>query len=239
MPARSLDPAHARAVVTALVDDGLARRGDRRPGRRATPPRTPPPAGAVDLAGRTDLAELAAVLRGAAAVVVGNTGPAHLAAAVGTPVVSLFAPVVPAERWRPWGVPDVLLGDQDAACRGHAPGSAPCPGHPCLSTVSPRRVAEAVRELVGGAPAGTCRSRKGRREDPVWHVHGSWTTSFVAGAHDYVLPLLPDRGRDGLGRARTWHWPETAERCRPTGSRTNRSTWWCCSAPTRQNWSSA
>jgi Glycosyl transferases group 1 len=44
----------------------------------------------------------------------------------------------------------------------------------------------------------------------VWHVHGSWTTSFVAGAHDYVLPLLPDRGSDGLGRARTWHWPETA-----------------------------
>ena len=62
-------------------------------------------AGAVDLAGRTDLADLASVLRGAEAVVVGNTGPAHLAAAVGTPVVSLFAPVVPAERWHPWGVP--------------------------------------------------------------------------------------------------------------------------------------
>ena len=59
----------------------------------------------VDLGGRTDLAELAAVLRLADCLVVGNTGPAHLAAAVGTPVVSLFAPSSPPTRWRPWGVP--------------------------------------------------------------------------------------------------------------------------------------
>ncbi|MFL6056831.1 MAG: glycosyltransferase family 9 protein, partial [Actinoallomurus sp.] len=63
----------------------------------------------VDLGGRTSMAELAAILAGADAVVVGNTGPAHLAAAVGTPIVSLFAPTVPAVRWRPWGVPHVLL----------------------------------------------------------------------------------------------------------------------------------
>ena len=62
------------------------------------------------------MAELAGVLSGASAVVVGNTGPAHLAAAVGTPVVSIFAPVVPLERWRPWGVPSVVLGDQLAEC---------------------------------------------------------------------------------------------------------------------------
>jgi Glycosyl transferases group 1 len=41
----------------------------------------------------------------------------------------------------------------------------------------------------------------------LWHVHGSWTTSFVQGHHDYVVPLLPDRGPDGRGRARTWDWP--------------------------------
>jgi len=41
----------------------------------------------------------------------------------------------------------------------------------------------------------------------LWHVHGSWTTSFVQGGHDYVLPLTPDRDADGLGRARTWDWP--------------------------------
>ena len=52
--------------------------------------------GAVDLGGRTSLRMLAAVLAGANVVVAPNTGAAHLAAAVGTPVVSLFAPVVPA-----------------------------------------------------------------------------------------------------------------------------------------------
>lgn len=41
----------------------------------------------------------------------------------------------------------------------------------------------------------------------LWHVHGSWTTAFVQGPHEYVVPVLPDRGPDGLGRARTWQWP--------------------------------
>lgn len=41
----------------------------------------------------------------------------------------------------------------------------------------------------------------------LWHVHGSWTTSFVHGDHEYVVPLLADRGPDGRGRARTWDWP--------------------------------
>lgn len=41
----------------------------------------------------------------------------------------------------------------------------------------------------------------------MWHVHGSWTTSFVQGSHDYVLPVTPARDANGLGRARTWDWP--------------------------------
>jgi glycosyltransferase involved in cell wall biosynthesis len=41
----------------------------------------------------------------------------------------------------------------------------------------------------------------------LWHVHGSWTTAFVQGAHEYLVPMTPDRGPDGLGRARTWTWP--------------------------------
>jgi ADP-heptose:LPS heptosyltransferase len=104
---------------------------------------------AVDLGGRTDLAELAAVLEAAQAVVVGNTGPAHLAAAVGTPVVSLFAPTVPAVRWAPYQVPTVLLGDQDAVCRDTRVTRCPFPGHPCLSTVGPEDVLSAVEQLSG------------------------------------------------------------------------------------------
>ena len=49
----------------------------------------------------------------------------------------------------------------------------------------------------------------------LWHVHGSWTTAFVQGRHDYVVPVLPDRGADGVGRARTWTWPASVRECSP------------------------
>ena len=103
---------------------------------------------AEDLGGRLSLRELAAVIRRAAALVVPNTGPAHLAAAVGTPVVSLFAPVVPAARWRPWRVRHVLLGDQHAACAGSRARQCPVAGHPCLGSVPPERVVDAVAALT-------------------------------------------------------------------------------------------
>lgn len=41
----------------------------------------------------------------------------------------------------------------------------------------------------------------------LWHVHGSWTTSFVQGEHEYLLPVNAERDADGRGRARTWDWP--------------------------------
>ncbi|MCU1574526.1 MAG: glycosyl transferase [Micrococcaceae bacterium] len=103
---------------------------------------------ARDLGGVTDLAGMAAVLAGASAVIVGNTGPAHLAAAVGTPVVSLFSPVVPAAKWAPFGVPVELLGDQDAPCRASRARTCPVAGHPCLSGVRPADVVHAVHRLT-------------------------------------------------------------------------------------------
>jgi glycosyltransferase involved in cell wall biosynthesis len=44
----------------------------------------------------------------------------------------------------------------------------------------------------------------------IWHVHGSWLTAFVQGKHEYLLPVTPDRGPDGRGRAQTWDWPPAA-----------------------------
>ncbi len=44
----------------------------------------------------------------------------------------------------------------------------------------------------------------------LWHVHGSWTTAFVGGGHDYLIPVDAERGPDGRGRARTWDWPASA-----------------------------
>jgi ADP-heptose:LPS heptosyltransferase len=101
---------------------------------------------AVDLGGLTTLAQLAGVLAGADAVVVGNTGPAHLAAAVGTPVVSLFAPTVPAARWRPYGVAHELL-HRPVLCAGCRARDCPVPGHPCLGNVPVDAVLLALARL--------------------------------------------------------------------------------------------
>lgn len=49
----------------------------------------------------------------------------------------------------------------------------------------------------------------------LWHVHGAWTTAFVHGRHRYLVPVTPDRGPDGLGRARTYRWPETVTELPP------------------------
>jgi ADP-heptose:LPS heptosyltransferase len=149
VPARAWAPERHAALVEALVAEGrrvvVTGATAERPltarvaGRRA---------GVVDLGGRVDLAGLAEVLAGAEVVVVANTGPAHLAAAVGTPVVSLFAPVVPAVRWRPWGVRHVLLGDQGAACAGSRARVCPVAGHPCLDGVPVGEVVAAVGTLA-------------------------------------------------------------------------------------------
>lgn len=105
---------------------------------------------AVDLGGQTSFAQLAAVFSAARVIVVPNTGPAHLAAAVGTPVVSLFAPVVPAAQWRPYAPRVRVLGHQFAPCRDTRARVCPVPGHPCLDRITDAELLDAVRE--GGEP---------------------------------------------------------------------------------------
>jgi glycosyltransferase involved in cell wall biosynthesis len=45
----------------------------------------------------------------------------------------------------------------------------------------------------------------------LWHVHGSWTTSFVQGKHRYLVPVNAARDEWGRGRARTFDWPASVE----------------------------
>ena len=53
----------------------------------------------------------------------------------------------------------------------------------------------------------------------LWHVHGAYTTSMVRGPHRYLVPVLPERGPDGRGRAQTYHWPENAVEVTPAEAR--------------------
>jgi len=150
VPARAPSPDRVTAMAAALAAAGnrvvVTGSAADAPVTAAICARTP---GAVDLGGRTSLRALAAVLAGADVVVAPNTGAAHLAAAVGTPVVSLFAPVVPAVRWAPYGVPSRLLGQPGAGCAGTRARVCPVPGHPCLDSIEPGEVVAAVAELAG------------------------------------------------------------------------------------------
>ncbi|WP_342023306.1 glycosyltransferase family 9 protein [Arthrobacter citreus] len=160
VPARAWPALHHAAAVELLTAAGYRVVVTGGPGETRLTATVAGVAG-LDLGGRTDLSTLAGVLAGASAVVVGNTGPAHLAAAVGTPVVSLFAPVVPAVRWAPHRVPLELLGDQNAPCRLSRARDCPVPGHPCLSGVTPEQVVEAVHRLTTGVTSlGTRRETR-------------------------------------------------------------------------------
>ncbi|HEX5417713.1 MAG TPA: glycosyltransferase family 9 protein [Chloroflexota bacterium] len=104
------------------------------------------PDGGISLAGQTDLSRLAALLGAADVVVTNNTGPMHVAAAMGTPVAALFALTNPPEEWHPWKVPHRLL-NHDVPCR--LCYRRVCPfGHECLRLVTADEVVAAVRGLL-------------------------------------------------------------------------------------------
>jgi lipopolysaccharide heptosyltransferase II len=100
---------------------------------------------AVSLAGRLSLGELGALLERADLLVSNNTGPAHIAAALGTPVVDLYALTNP--QHTPWRVRNRVLF-HDVPCRNCYKSECPEGHHDCLRRVEPERVAAAACELL-------------------------------------------------------------------------------------------
>jgi ADP-heptose:LPS heptosyltransferase len=112
----------------------------------------------VSLAGRLDWPELAALISSADAIVCNNSGPAHLAAAVGTPVVDLYALTNP--QHTPWRVPHRVLS-HDVECRFCLRSVCPHGHQRCLAGVAPSAVVDAVLSLVAPparAPRTSCAS---------------------------------------------------------------------------------
>jgi lipopolysaccharide heptosyltransferase II len=103
--------------------------------------------GVVDWTGRLSLVELAAVLEQADLFIGADSGPAHLAAAVGVPVVALFSGTNRPRQWQP-------VGRQVCVVRHRAPCSpchreqCPLASHPCMAELRPRQVAEVVEPLI-------------------------------------------------------------------------------------------
>ena len=97
------------------------------------------------LAGEIGLAELAALIAGAPVLVTNNTGPAHVAAAAGTPVVVLYALTNP--QHTPWRVPAHVLF-HDVPCRHCLKSTCPLGHNDCLTKVPPRAAVEAAIGLM-------------------------------------------------------------------------------------------
>lgn len=101
--------------------------------------------GAVGMSGQLELGELAAVIARASLLIANNTGPVHIAAALGTPVVDLYALTNP--QHTPWRVLSRVLF-HDVACKYCYKSVCPEQHHACLREVSAQRVAQAALELL-------------------------------------------------------------------------------------------
>jgi len=101
---------------------------------------------ALAVAGDLDFPKFCALIEAADVTITNNTGPMHIAAAVKTPVVALFALTNPPEQWGPWRVPHRQLY-HEVPCR--LCYSRMCPtDHACLRLVSPDMVVTAATELL-------------------------------------------------------------------------------------------
>lgn len=96
------------------------------------------------LVGRASLAEFAALISRAPLLLSNNTGPVHIAAALGTPVVDLYA--LTNLQHTPWAVPSRVLS-HDVPCKNCYKSICPMGHHDCLRRVAPETVVAAVRDL--------------------------------------------------------------------------------------------
>jgi ADP-heptose:LPS heptosyltransferase len=103
----------------------------------------------LNLAGRTTLAETAAVIARASVLLSGDSGILHIGVGLDIPTVSLFGPGI-ATKWAPQGVRHIVI-DRGVSCSpctrfGYTPG---CPsGVHCMSEITPDDVFSAVLSLL-------------------------------------------------------------------------------------------
>jgi 3-deoxy-D-manno-octulosonic-acid transferase/heptosyltransferase-1 len=105
------------------------------------------PAPAVNLAGRTNLRELACLFAGAALVISMDSGPLHLACAVGAPVVALFGPTAP---WRtgPFSARHSVIRKELACSPCYRKKKCPKGHHRCMADITVEDVLHACAQYL-------------------------------------------------------------------------------------------
>jgi heptosyltransferase-1 len=135
------------ALASALKAQGYAVVVNRAPGEEQLSDEVVRAGSGAAVAITMDLAELIAMTRRSVLAIGGDTGPLHLACALGKPVVGIYGPTDPV-RNGPWGVPFRVLRHPESR-RDHSRRSAPEEG---LLTIAPEEVLAAANELLD--PAG-------------------------------------------------------------------------------------
>jgi heptosyltransferase-2 len=103
-------------------------------------------------AGALGLRASAALIARAAVLVTNDSAPLHLATAVGTPIVAVFGPTVPALGFGPRGARDMVVEHPSLACRpcsAHGPQVCPLGHHRCMRELSVEVVHAAVAAVLG------------------------------------------------------------------------------------------
>jgi lipopolysaccharide heptosyltransferase II len=157
---------------------------------------------ACSLAGKLSLGELGALLARADVVVTNNSGPAHLAAAVGTPVVDLYALTNP--QHTPWQVPHRTLF-ADVPCRYCYKSMCPQGHHRCLEDVPAAQAVRAALALLRGDPDGV------PAVELPWPGAGMPHAAAAAPAPDDAVPAMPQTSStshiplDEAAHVHPWH----------------------------------
>ncbi len=106
--------------------------------------------GSVNLAGKTSLVEMGSYLAGMDLLIANDSGPVHMAAAVGTPSLVLFGPTCP-ERTGPYGDEHRIVQSDPLECRPCFMRDCPPGHHRCMADISAEQVTTVALEMLKNA----------------------------------------------------------------------------------------
>lgn len=106
----------------------------------------------INLAGKTSIPELLALMKEMKMLVANDSGSVHIASALKVPVVAIFGPTVPEQGFAPYGTKHIIVQNRlkCAPCSAHGPRKCPEGHFRCMKELKAEQVFDAVRKLWNG-----------------------------------------------------------------------------------------